>query len=87
MGKSKKGFNWRARSQIAGSVDLSQAKLLEGKLEKNDNQKSGSGGGFEVGIETNNIFPAVLIVVSSREAMLLLCQRRETNSKWTGICQ
>ena len=81
MGKSKKGFNWRARSQIAGSVDLSQAKLLEGKLEKNDNQKSGSGGGFEVGIETCNIFPADLIVMSSREAMLLLCQQRETNSK------
>ena len=52
MGKGKKGFNWRARSQIAGSVDLSQAKLLEGKLEKNDNQKSGAGGGFEVGIVT-----------------------------------
>ena len=86
MGKSKKGFNWRARSQIAGSVDLSQAKLLEGKLEKNDNQKSGSGGGFEVGIVKCNIFPADLIVMSSREAMLLLCQRRETNSKWTGIC-
>ena len=50
MGKNKKGFNWRARSQIAGSVDLSQAKLLEGKLEKNDAQKSVSGGGYEVGI-------------------------------------
>ena len=51
MGKSKKGFNWRARSQIAGSVDLSQAKLLEGKLEKNVDQKAGSGGGYEVRVK------------------------------------
>ena len=50
MVKSKKGFNWKARSQISGSVDLSQAKLLEDKLEKNEQQKSRTGGGFEVGI-------------------------------------
>ena len=50
MVKSKKGFNWKARSQISGSVDLSQAKLLEDKLENNGKQKSRTGGGFEVGI-------------------------------------
>ena len=33
MGKKKLGYNWRARSQNAGTVDFSQAKLLEGKLE------------------------------------------------------
>ena len=54
MGKSKKGFNWRARSQMAGSVDLSQARLLEGKLEKNEAQKAGAGGGYEVGVEMFN---------------------------------
>ena len=48
MVKSKKGFNWKARSQISGSVDLSQAKLLEDKLENNGKQKSRTGGGFEV---------------------------------------
>merc|ERR1712098_1006723 len=48
MGKDKKGFNWRARSQLSGEVDLSQAKLLETKLENGEkqNRKSG-GGGFE----------------------------------------
>ena len=86
MGKNKKGFNWRARSQIAGSVDLSQAKLLEGKLEKNDGQKSVSGGGYEVGIILCKSFEFELTCPCSREAMLLLCPQRETNSKWTGMC-
>ena len=48
MGKNKKGFNWRARSQISGSVDYGQAALLEGKLENNDQKKTKTGGGFEV---------------------------------------
>ena len=49
MGKDKKGFNWRARSQLSGEVDLSQAKLLEAKLENGgkQNRKSGGRGGFE----------------------------------------
>ena len=46
MGKNKKGYNWRARSQLPGDVDLSQARALEGKiLEKGENR---TGGGFEV---------------------------------------
>ena len=61
MGKSKKGFNWRARSQIAGSVDLSQAKLLEGKIEKNEAQKSVSGGGYEVRVTCCTSFKLKLI--------------------------
>ena len=38
MGKDKKGFNWRARIQLSGEVDLSQAKLLEAKLENGGKQ-------------------------------------------------
>ena len=51
MGKNKKGFNWKARSQLPGSVDLSQARVLEGKvLDKGDSRsKAGGYGGYEVG--------------------------------------
>ena len=63
MVKSKKGFNWKARSQISGSVDLSQAKLLEDKLEKNEQQKSRTGGGFEVGIAFRTAGMNILILI------------------------
>ena len=51
MGKNKKGFNWKARSQLPGNVDLSQARVLEGKvLDKGDGRsKAGGYGGYEVG--------------------------------------
>ena len=48
MGKNKKGFNWRARSQLPGNVDLSQARALEGKVLENGDIKPTTGGGFEV---------------------------------------
>ena len=50
MGKNKKGFNWKARSQLPGNVDLSQARLLEGKVvDKGDLRgKTGGYGGYEV---------------------------------------
>ena len=48
MGKSKKGYNWRARSQLPGNVDLSQAKALEGKVLDTGDNKTRSGGGYEV---------------------------------------
>ena len=51
MGKNKKGYNWRARSQLPGNVDLSQARVLEGKvLDKGDiRSKAGGYGAYEVG--------------------------------------
>ena len=48
MGKSKKGYNWRARSQLPGNVDLSQARALEGKILENGDNRTTTGGGFEV---------------------------------------
>ena len=48
MGKNKKGFNWRARSQLPGNVDLSQARALEGKVLQDGHIKPTTGGGFEV---------------------------------------
>ena len=41
MGKKKQGFNWKARSQTPGSVDYSEAKLLENKLECSLKQHNG----------------------------------------------
>ena len=77
MGKNKKGFNWRARSQIAGSVDLSQAKLLEGKLEKNDAQKSVSGGGYEVGIILCKSFEFEPVHVLGKQCSYYACQGKQ----------
>ena len=52
MGKNKKGYNWKARSQLPGNVDLSQARLLEGKvLNKGDiRSQAGGYGGYEVSL-------------------------------------
>ena len=52
MGKNKKGYNWKARSQLLGNVDLSQARLLEGKvLDKGDlRSQTGGYGGYEVSL-------------------------------------
>ena len=52
MGKNKKGYNWRARSQLPGNVDLSQARVLEGKvLDKGDlRSQTGGYGGYEVSL-------------------------------------
>ena len=52
MGKNKKGYNWKARSQLPGNVDLSQARLLEGKvLDKGDiRSQAGGYGGYEVSL-------------------------------------
>ena len=52
MGKNKKGYNWKARSQLPGNVDLSQARLLEGKvLDKGDiRSQTGGYGGYEVSL-------------------------------------
>ena len=52
MGKDKKGYNWRARSQLPGNVDLSQARVLEGKvLDKGDlRSQAGGYGGYEVSL-------------------------------------
>ena len=52
MGKNKKGFNWRARSQLPGNVDLSQARVLEGKvLDRGDARSQAGGyGGYEVSL-------------------------------------
>ena len=86
MGKTKRGFNWRARSQISGSVDLSQAKLLEGKLEQNDALKSGPGGGFQVSCDEGTLIISISINDVCREAMLSSCQPRETNLEWTEMC-
>jgi len=47
MGKQKKGYNWRARAQPGGEVDLSQAKQLEGKVVDVVGVRTGSGGGYE----------------------------------------
>merc|ERR550532_1549300 len=46
---NKKGYNWRARSQLPGNVDLSQARVLEGKvLDKGDlRSQTGGYGGYE----------------------------------------
>jgi len=46
MAKQKKGFNWRARAQPGGEVDLTQARRLEGKVEV-VGKKTASGGGYE----------------------------------------
>ena len=46
MAKQKKGFNWRARAQPGGEVDLTEAKKLEGKVEV-VGTKTSSGGGYE----------------------------------------
>ena len=57
MGKSKKGYNWRARSQLPGNVDLSQAKVLEGKvLDRGDiRSQAGGYGGYEVSFNVKNL--------------------------------
>lgn len=59
MGKSKKGYNWRARSQLPGNVDLSQARALEGKILENGDNRTTTGGGYEVSFV--NIFLQVCI--------------------------
>eukprot|EP00090_Calanus_glacialis_P000206 TRINITY_DN10139_c0_g1_i2.p1 TRINITY_DN10139_c0_g1~~TRINITY_DN10139_c0_g1_i2.p1 ORF type:complete len:1165 (-),score=488.14 TRINITY_DN10139_c0_g1_i2:35-3529(-) len=46
MAKQKKGFNWRARAQPGGEVDLTEAKKLEGKVEV-VGTKTSSGAGYE----------------------------------------
>jgi len=46
MVKQKKGFNWRARAQPGGEVDLTEAKKLEGKVDL-DVKKTSSGSGYE----------------------------------------
>ena len=63
MGKNKKGFNWKARSQLSGSVDYGQAALLEGKLENNDQKKTKTGGGFEVMSTISLCFNLILILL------------------------
>ena len=57
MGKNKKGFNWRARSQLPGNVDLSQARVLEGKvLDRGDARSQAGGyGGYEVSFAVKNL--------------------------------
>ena len=46
MVKQNKGFNWRARAQPGGEVDLTEAKKLEGKVDL-DVKKTSSGSGYE----------------------------------------
>ena len=69
---------------MSGSVDLSQAKLLEGKVEQNEALKSGPGGGFQVSCDEETLIRSLKYVC--REAMLSSCQPRETNLEWTEMC-
>jgi len=47
MGKQKKGFNWKARAQPGGEVDLTEAKKLEGKVEFAGFDKRKTNGEYE----------------------------------------
>ena len=73
MGKNKKGYNWRARSQLPGNVDLSQARVLEGKvLDKGDiRSQAGGYGGYEVSfiVTTPPVLAWLINTVVFRAAM------------------